>query len=100
MEPQDVNRLQNVFARVLNDLGNDMAVRFFQDQMRWSDYGRIVNHTLAGVSADYSDNPTSAWSARKLAQWIIDYLRFSSSALGQPWGVRWARGGGLDLRRC
>ncbi|GAC1534136.1 MAG: hypothetical protein NVS2B7_01980 [Herpetosiphon sp.] len=75
----DVNRLQNVFARVLNELGPDVAVRFFKDQMRWGDYGRIVNHTLAVYRAII---PTTleVLGARQTIQWIADYLRFSRSA--------------------
>ncbi|NJM05273.1 hypothetical protein HC891_02105 [Candidatus Gracilibacteria bacterium] len=38
--PHDVNRLQNLFLEVLNELGVDLATRFFQDRMRWSDYHR------------------------------------------------------------
>lgn len=75
----DVNRLQNIFARVLNDLGEDVAVRFFKDQMRWRDYGRIVNRTLQ----IYPPIMSTAWSALgpyDAGRWIIDYLRFSGAA--------------------
>ena len=37
-----MNRLQNTFLAVLNDLGEDLARRFFRDQMRWGDYHRMV----------------------------------------------------------
>jgi lycopene cyclase CruA len=40
--PDDVNTLQNIFLAVLNELGEDLARRFFRDQMRWGDYHRLV----------------------------------------------------------
>ncbi len=90
-EPSDVNRLQNVFARVLNEVGVDVAVRFFQDQMTWRDYSRIVNHTLAIYK------PIIATALRVLgpgdtARWIVDWLRFTgaaaAAALGRSVGER------------
>ena len=76
----DVNRLQNVFARVLNELGTEVAVRFFKDQMRWSDYGRIVNHTLAIYRA-IIPTALTVLGPRDTLRWIADYLRFSRAAL-------------------
>ncbi len=84
-EAQDVNRLQNVFARVLNDLGMPIAVRFFKDQMRWGDYGRIVNHTLA-VYPPIIRTTLRVLGPRQTVQWVVDYLRFSGSALGAATG--------------
>ncbi len=77
--PGDVNRLQNVFARVLNELGEDVAVRFFRDGMRWGDYGRIVNHTLKVYRGII---PTAVYvlGPRDTARWLLDWLRFSAAA--------------------
>lgn len=77
--PNDVNRLQNIFARVLNDVGVDVAVRFFQDQMTWRDYGRILNHTLAIYKA-IIPTTLAVLGPRDTARWIADWLRFSGAA--------------------
>jgi len=77
--PHDVNLLQNVFARVLNELGVDVAVRFFQDQMRWRDYGRIVNHTL-NVYKRIIPTALMVLGPRDTARWVVDWLRFSGAA--------------------
>jgi lycopene cyclase CruA len=87
--PRDVNQLQNVFARVLNEIGVDVAVRFFQDQMTWRDYGRIVNHTLR-VYKPIITTALRVLGPRDTARWIADWLRFSGAAaaatLGQQLG--------------
>ncbi|WP_110518973.1 NAD(P)/FAD-dependent oxidoreductase [Herpetosiphon llansteffanensis] len=78
--PQDVNELQNVFAHVLNDLGYELARRFFQDQMTWQDYNRVVLGTLAY----YPNIMQVAWQVlgwRDWLRWIADWLRFSRAAL-------------------
>jgi lycopene cyclase CruA len=85
--PNDVNLLQNVFARVLNDLGVDVATRFFQDQMRWRDYGRIVNHTLK-VYKRIIPTALTVLGPRDTARWVADWLRFSSAAAGAALGRR------------
>ncbi|HEY0606944.1 MAG TPA: hypothetical protein VGD58_28755 [Herpetosiphonaceae bacterium] len=77
--PNDVNRLQNIFARVLNEVGVDVAVRFFQDQMTWRDYGRIVNHTLA-IYKPIIPTALTVLGPRDTARWIVDWLRFSVAA--------------------
>lgn len=77
--PSDVNRLQNVFARVLNELGEDVAVRFFRDRMSWRDYGRIVNHTLE-VYRGIIPTALRVLGARDTARWVVDWLRFSVAA--------------------
>ena len=89
----DVNRLQNVFARVLNELGDGVAERFFKDQMRWGDYGRIVNHTLA-IYRPIIPTTLKVLGARDTLRWIADYLRFSRAALAASVGrqvddLRW-----------
>ncbi len=78
--PDDVNRLQNIFARVLNELGVEVAVRFFKDQMTWRDYGRIVNHTLA-IYKPIIPTALAVLGPRDCARWFADWLRFSGSAL-------------------
>jgi lycopene cyclase CruA len=78
--PNDVNQIQNIFARVLNELGDGIPERFFQDQMRWRDYGRIVNHTLA-VYRPIISTAVTVLGARDTFRWIVDYLRFSRAAL-------------------
>jgi lycopene cyclase CruA len=85
--PNDVNRLQNVFARVLSELGTDVAVRFFKDQMLWRDYSRIVNHTLR-IYKPIIPTALTVLGPRDTLRWIADYLRFSRAAL-------LAAGGGL-----
>ncbi len=89
--PADVNRLQNIFARVLNDVGVDVAVRFFQDQMTWHDYGRIVNHTLA-IYKPIIPTALRVLGSRDTRRWITDWLRFSgaaaTAALGRGLGER------------
>ncbi|HSH77452.1 MAG TPA: hypothetical protein VLA19_02850 [Herpetosiphonaceae bacterium] len=86
-KPNDVNRLQNVFARVLNELGDGVAERFFKDQMRWGDYGRIVNHTLA-VYRPIIPTALKVLGARDTVRWIVDYIRFSRAALAAAAGRR------------
>jgi lycopene cyclase CruA len=83
--PTDVNRLQNVFARVMNEVGVEIAVRFFQDQMTWRDYGRIVNHTLA-IYKPIIPTALRVLGARGATQWIADWLRFSVVAGGAALG--------------
>jgi lycopene cyclase CruA len=92
--PHDVNLLQNVFARVLNELGVDVAVRFFQDQMRWRDYGRIVNHTLK-VYKRIIPTALTVLGPRDTARWVVDWLRFSGAA-GVAAGGRRMGDGRLD----
>jgi lycopene cyclase CruA len=85
--PNNVNQLQNVFARVLNDLGIDVATRFFQDQMRWRDYGRIVNQTLA-VYKPIIPTAITVLGPRDATRWAIDWLRFSRAAAAAALGRR------------
>lgn len=77
--PADVNRLQNIFARVLNEVGVELAVRFFQDQMTWRDYGRIVNHTLE-VYQGIIPTTLRVLGPAETARWVADWLRFSGEA--------------------
>ena len=77
--PHDVNRLQNIFARVLNEVGVDVAARFFQDQMTWRDYGRIVNRTLA-IYKPIIPTALVVLGPRDTLRWIGDWLRFSATA--------------------
>lgn len=83
--PNDVNRLQNIFARVMNDVGVERAVRFFQDQMTWRDYGTIVNHTLR-VYKQIIPTTLRVLGPRETARWVLDWLRFSSAAANATLG--------------
>ncbi len=83
--PHDVNRLQNIFARVLNEVGVDAAVRFFQDQMTWRDYSRIVNHTLA-IYKPIIPTALTVLGPRDTLRWIADWLRFSAAAAAAALG--------------
>lgn len=83
--PDDVNRLQNIFARVLDELDDDIAPRFFKDQMRWTDYGRIVNHTLA-IYRPIIRTAITVLGPRDTLRWVVDYLRFSRAALAAALG--------------
>jgi lycopene cyclase CruA len=78
--PDDVNRLQNVFLRVLNNLGEDRARRFFRDRMRWGDYHRMV----LGMFRRYPRIVAIAWHVlgpSGVRRWAGDYLVYSGAAL-------------------
>ena len=78
--PDDVNKLQNLFLRVLNDLGEGLAQRFFRDRMRWRDYHRMV----LGMFRRHPQIVVIAWRVLGPAgvrQWIGDYLAYSRAAL-------------------
>ncbi len=78
--PASVNELQNIFLDVLNDLGEDVARRFFRDQMRWSDYHRM----LLGVFWRHPRIVLDAWNilgTHGVRQWIGDYAVYSRAAL-------------------
>jgi lycopene cyclase CruA len=84
--PEDVNRLQNVFLLVLNNLGEDLARRFFRDQMRWGDYHRMV----LGMFWRYPQIVVIAWRVLGFGgvrQWIRDYLIYTGAALA-AWCAR------------
>jgi lycopene cyclase CruA len=91
--PEDVNRLQNVFLSVLKDQGQDLARRFFRDQMRWGDYHRMV----LGMFRRYPQIVAIAWRVLGFGgvrQWVCDYLIYTGAALA----ARWGRGLGLGGR--
>ncbi len=76
---EDVNRLQNIFLALLNDLGHGLAQRFFRDQMRWGDYHRMV----LGMFARHPQIVWTAWRVlgpRGAWQWAGDYLAYSRAA--------------------
>jgi lycopene cyclase CruA len=88
---RDVNLLQHVFLTVLNDLGHDLAQRFFRDQMRWGDYHRMV----LGVFFRHPAVVLAAWrvlGAQGVRRWAADYLVYSGeatlAALGRRAGAR------------
>ena len=90
--PDDVNALQNVFLSVLNDLGEDLARRFFRDQMRWGDYHRII----LGMFRRHPHIVPIAWRVlgpAGVARWIADYLAYSRAALAAWLGGRIGAGG-------
>jgi lycopene cyclase CruA len=90
--PGDVNGLQNIFLIVLNDLGEDLARRFFRDQMRWSDYHRMI----LGMSRRHPRIVALAWRVLGPAgvrRWAGDYLAYSGAALFAA-GARWLGAGG------
>jgi lycopene cyclase CruA len=94
--PADVNRLQNIFLVVLNDLGQDLAQRFFRDQMRWADYHRMV----LGMFWRYPQIVLIAWRVLGLPgvrQWLGDYLAYSRVALAAWCGRRLGLGGRAAL---
>jgi lycopene cyclase CruA len=83
MEPwgqaDDVNRLQNLFMRVLHEMGVEKATRFFQDRMRWADYHPM----LLGMMRHYPGILLAAWKVlgpQGITQWMGDYARFSGAA--------------------
>jgi lycopene cyclase CruA len=93
----DVNRLQHHFMGVLSRYGTAFATRFFRDEMRWSDYHKMV----LGMFFAYRPIVGIAFRVLKWAgvrQWIADYGRYSWAALmaagGRMLGVarlrRWA----------
>ena len=93
---EDVNRLQNIFLTVLNDLGLDLARRFFRDQMRWGDYHRMV----LGMFWRYPQIVGIAWRVlgmRGVRQWIGDYLAYTRAALAAWCGRRLGPGGRAAL---
>lgn len=92
----DVNHLQNIFLRVLNELGPELARRFFRDQMYWRDYHKMV----LGMFWRYP--PIVLVALRVLGwggvrQWVADYLAYSWAALGAWLGVRLGAGGRAAL---
>ncbi|NTW01303.1 MAG: hypothetical protein HGA19_08310 [Oscillochloris sp.] len=83
MEPwehaDDVNRLQNIFMRVLQEIGVEKATRFFQDRMRWSDYHPMLLGLLRynpGILID----ALQVIGLRGIFKWMGDYVRFSVAA--------------------
>lgn len=71
----DVNELQHHFMGVLQRHGTAFATRFFRDEMRWSDYHKMI----LGMFVAYL--PIVGIAGRVLGrhtiQWIADYLRFT-----------------------
>jgi lycopene cyclase CruA len=79
-DDDDVNRLQHHFMAILQREGTDFATRFFRDEMRWSDYHKMV----LGMFFAYRPIVGIAFRVLKRAgvqQWVADYLRFCWAAL-------------------
>lgn len=77
--PDDVNRLQNIFMRVLQDVGMDTATRFFQDRMRWSDYPPM----LLSLLRHHPGILPAVWQVlgpQDFLRWLGDYARFTVAA--------------------
>jgi lycopene cyclase CruA len=76
----DVNRLQHHFMGILQREGTEFATRYFRDEMRWSDYHKMV----LGMFFAYRPIVGIAFRVLKRAgvlQWVSDYLRFCWAAL-------------------
>jgi lycopene cyclase CruA len=96
--PDDVNALQNIFLAVLNELGEDLARRFFRDQMRWGDYHRLV----LGMFRRHPQIAGKAWRVlgpAGIRRWVADYLVYSGAALQAAGGRRLGPAGRLALER-
>jgi lycopene cyclase CruA len=77
--PHGVNELQNAFLAALDELGIDLATRFFRDRMRWHDYNRVVWRSML----HYKQVFLIVWPILGIPgvwQWFCDYLRFSQQA--------------------
>jgi lycopene cyclase CruA len=96
--PDDVNTLQNVFLAVLNELGEELAQRFFRDQMRWSDYHRMI----LGMFRRHPQIILKAWHVlgpAGIRRWVADYLAYSGAALLAAGGRRLGPSGRVALAR-
>jgi lycopene cyclase CruA len=85
--PDDVNKLQGSFLLVLNDLGEELAQRFFRDQMQWGDYHRM----LLGVFRRSPSIILVVWRVLGpvgICQWIGDYGAYTSAAFAAWVGRR------------
>jgi lycopene cyclase CruA len=71
----DVNTLQHHFMGVLERHGTAFATRFFRDEMRWSDYHKMI----LGMFFAYLPIVGIAGRVLRLRtfDWIADYLRFT-----------------------
>lgn len=91
-----VNLLQNHFLAILNELGVDLAQRFFRDRMRWGDYHPMI----LGMFRRYPAIVGIAWrvlGADGIRQWVADYLRFCGAALQASAAERLGAGGRAAL---
>ena len=83
----DVNILQNIFLAVLTELGEELAQRFFRDQMRWGDYHRMV----LGMFRHHPQIVVKAWHVlgpNGIRRWVADYLAYSGAAFLATGGRR------------
>ena len=83
----DVNQLQGHFMRILARRGTDFATRFFRDEMRWSDYHKMVLGMLVAYPA-IMGVAGKVLQVRGCTQWFFDYLRFTGDGM-------WAAAGRL-----
>ena len=66
--------------RILARRGTDFATRFFRDEMRWSDYHKMV----LGMLFAYPKIMGIAGNVLRVrgnTQWFFDYLRFSGDGM-------------------
>jgi lycopene cyclase CruA len=88
----DVNRVQNLFYTVLNQLGEECTRRFFRDQMVWSDYHKMV----LGMLWRHPPIVRTAWQVlgpQGYLQWATDYLVFSRAAAVAALGRKLGKAG-------
>jgi lycopene cyclase CruA len=78
-KPHNVNEMQNAFHGAMNELGTEMASRYFRDKMYWSDYNGIVWQMLLRYWVVLAI-PWKTLGPRGVSQWITDYVRFSIEA--------------------
>lgn len=76
----DVNQLQGHFMRILARRGTDFATRFFRDEMRWSDYHKMVLGMLFVYPA-IMGIAGKVLQVRGCTQWFFDYLRFTGDGM-------------------
>ncbi len=72
----DVNQLQGHFMQLLTRRGTDFATRFFRDEMRWSDYHKMVLGMLCAYPA-IMGIAGRVLRVKGCTQWLFDYLRFT-----------------------
>ncbi|NJP05031.1 MAG: hypothetical protein HC837_05080 [Chloroflexaceae bacterium] len=93
-QPHNVNEIQNAFLGALDELGHELAIRFFQDQMRWDDYNKIVWQMLLRYWIILAI-PWKVLGPSGVRQWVTDYGRFSLATAT----ARLARLGGNNLEQ-
>jgi hypothetical protein len=78
-QPHNVNEIQNAFLGVLKELGPDLALRFYQDRMYWSDYNQIIWQMLLKYPVVLSAAP-QVLGVEGVYQWLCDYVNLGANA--------------------